>query len=549
MTYKRKKYHHGDTHLKKRWRLRNRKKDLDEIDTDLKEDNAEKLLNQDIDLDLPGAAQHYCLHCARYFIDEHSLNEHFKTKVHKRRLKALELEPYTVEESERAAGHGNFKLPTKRKIETQNINKKSLTDADGDTILEDDIPNKYFNECFEKIDLVREELRKRKCKIDLNKIQNLWSIYQELELVKSNYDREREEISKQLSKLIKSEPDSETTNKLKIQNKLIKDNLRKLKVPLWSAEEAAILEYLKLPNALHSTTPDSVNNVFFTHLSPPRSKKDHLKIAKDLNIMNFKKNENYYLIGDAAIFELGAKFYMNSMLRKSNFVQFSNPDFVKSVVVEGCGLDHTDPDSTFILHHNDDTKLNINNRLHLTGGGSLFSFMAYYTKNILYPKVLPLKVFTMGRQYVPSPSNEDSLFHVSQSSVVELFSATRTAQEMEELFSEMIQLLKLSYSQLGYHFQMSFLSADKLNTWESSRVIVEMYSTSLDSYVEIANISLSGDFISKRLMFTYVDNKQTQFPHIISGTMLNVPKLLACVLEQDEEFELPTQFQVKNWSI
>lgn len=37
MTYKRKKYHHGDTHLKKRWRLRNRKKDLDQIDVDIKE--------------------------------------------------------------------------------------------------------------------------------------------------------------------------------------------------------------------------------------------------------------------------------------------------------------------------------------------------------------------------------------------------------------------------------------------------------------------------------------------------------------------------------
>lgn len=142
MTYKRKKYHSGDTHLKKRWRVRNRKKDLDQIDEDLGEEKAEKLLNQDVDLDLPGAAQHYCLHCARYYIDEKSLNDHFKTKVHKRRLKALELEPYTVEESERAAGHGNFNLPMKRKIVTQNIEKPDLKDQDGDTIIEEISSNK-----------------------------------------------------------------------------------------------------------------------------------------------------------------------------------------------------------------------------------------------------------------------------------------------------------------------------------------------------------------------------------------------------------------------
>lgn len=99
-------------------------------------ENAEKLLNQNVDLDLPGAAQHYCLHCARYFIDDQALSEHFKTKVHKRRLKALELEPYTIEESERAAGFGSFKQAPKRKIITQNT-KTDVVDKDGDMVLED----------------------------------------------------------------------------------------------------------------------------------------------------------------------------------------------------------------------------------------------------------------------------------------------------------------------------------------------------------------------------------------------------------------------------
>lgn len=164
MVYKRKKYHYGDTHLKKQWRTKRRKRDLDEvnnnvnisrlckimktcyfqIDEDLKETNAEKLLNQETDVDKPGQAQFYCIHCARYFINDHALQDHFRTKVrgqvllyyslyniklskltklylqvHKRRMKALELEPYSIEDSERAAGQGNFKLPQKRKITTQ----------------------------------------------------------------------------------------------------------------------------------------------------------------------------------------------------------------------------------------------------------------------------------------------------------------------------------------------------------------------------------------------------------------------------------------------
>ncbi|KAK9872669.1 hypothetical protein WA026_018803 [Henosepilachna vigintioctopunctata] len=77
------------------------------------------LLNQEVDYDKLGYAQHYCVHCARYFINDQALTEHFRTKVHKHRLKALETEPYTIQESETAEGFGSWVEAKKRKIETQ----------------------------------------------------------------------------------------------------------------------------------------------------------------------------------------------------------------------------------------------------------------------------------------------------------------------------------------------------------------------------------------------------------------------------------------------
>lgn len=65
----------------------------------------------------------------RYFINITALHTHFNTKVHKRRLKALELEPYSIEESERAAGKGSYIAPQKRKIETvtrEDLDKKDI---------------------------------------------------------------------------------------------------------------------------------------------------------------------------------------------------------------------------------------------------------------------------------------------------------------------------------------------------------------------------------------------------------------------------------------
>nr|XP_018915926.1 PREDICTED: zinc finger protein 593 homolog isoform X2 [Bemisia tabaci] len=127
---KRKRFHRGDTHLQRKWRTRNRTKDLDEIDSDLQPKKAKELLNQEIDPDQTGCAQHYCIHCGRYFIDDQALAEHCRTKFHKRRLKELETEPYTIEESERAAGVGSYVAPKKRKLD-------SVADLKDGTVLMD----------------------------------------------------------------------------------------------------------------------------------------------------------------------------------------------------------------------------------------------------------------------------------------------------------------------------------------------------------------------------------------------------------------------------
>lgn len=56
--------------------------------------------------DLPGGGAHYCMICARHFVDAPTLDDHFKTKQHKRRLKAVSAAPYTQAEADAGAGMG-----------------------------------------------------------------------------------------------------------------------------------------------------------------------------------------------------------------------------------------------------------------------------------------------------------------------------------------------------------------------------------------------------------------------------------------------------------
>ncbi|NWT72335.1 ZN593 protein, partial [Prunella fulvescens] len=70
-------------------------------------------------------------HPRRYFVDLNSMKEHFKSKVHKKRLKQLREAPYTQEEAERAAGMGSYVPPKKVEVQTQPLEEVTEMETSG----------------------------------------------------------------------------------------------------------------------------------------------------------------------------------------------------------------------------------------------------------------------------------------------------------------------------------------------------------------------------------------------------------------------------------
>ncbi|VDK79215.1 unnamed protein product [Litomosoides sigmodontis] len=81
-------------------------KDIDQIIEGIRSAKQRCSITQSIDfnLELPGDGQFYCIECARYFIDEKSLNSHRSSKVHRRQLKRLREPVYTQHEAEKSVG-------------------------------------------------------------------------------------------------------------------------------------------------------------------------------------------------------------------------------------------------------------------------------------------------------------------------------------------------------------------------------------------------------------------------------------------------------------
>ncbi len=80
-----KKGHTNNTNKLKK--IRRRSRDLDQIFDEIQPGTLEKSVKKltEFDEDLPGLGQYYCVSCAKYFVSKEVLEDHFKTKRHKRR--------------------------------------------------------------------------------------------------------------------------------------------------------------------------------------------------------------------------------------------------------------------------------------------------------------------------------------------------------------------------------------------------------------------------------------------------------------------------------
>lgn len=407
-----------------------------------------------------------------------------------------------------------------------------------------------IEEQMKNIDTLRTNVKNRGCDVDVDGLFKVWKFFSIIDGTKKTLEERRRVLSDTIAELKLNEKDNPIEfEKFRMHIKMIREDMNHIKHALFPIEESLKVGILSLPNIIHPKTPaiDKSEIETFNTRSNETSGESHIKIGVKTDILQYSGPYNYYLKNDAAVFELSAKFYFSDCLRKLGYVQFSNPDFTKSAIVEGCGLNHEDPACVFILHHNEDTKGN-EMRLHLTGGGSLLAFAAYHTRHIVLPSLFPLRYFSLGRQYKPVP--EDSklgLFQVSQSAVAELFSAVRDSDaelnaEIDKMVAEMTEI----YKNIGYHFKTSFRSLKEISPWESLRISFEMYSPNLNEYVEVGHISVSDNYISKRLKFCYKKDGITYYPKIISGTILNVPKLLGCVIENEQQNTLQVPNAFKN---
>ncbi|XP_059612146.1 serine--tRNA synthetase-like protein Slimp [Phlebotomus argentipes] len=352
---------------------------------------------------------------------------------------------------------------------------------------------------------LQDNLMKRKSSVDINKLYSQWKEYESLQERLHSLEEKRTEIANTLKQQYKN-LEKEEIEKLKAEGKNVRNSLTKLKDNSYGFEEEFINIFLQVPNVIHPRVKDEVLHTF---LNKEKSSAPG-KLADDINL---------YTTGNLARFEFVFPNYCQRIFKEKGYEFFSNPDFVRSVIVEAAGVDKN---RLFQVLEEEDNKINL---LHLSGGGTMLSFLSFIARLTVFSTQLPLAFVANGKCYTPKHEQGNS---------VQLFYASGNCAEAEERFNEIMRNLKEIYEKLGNHFRIINVVPEHLDSSEMMRVSLQMHSSSRDAYVEIANVSLHGDYISKRLLFNYKIGKTFMFPHIVTATVVNIAELRKILLEQPE---------------
>ena len=399
----------------------------------------------------------------------------------------------------------------------------------------------------------KRNLEVRGCEMNVESFGESWRYMKELQVQMDSKEEEREQVSRTMRQLKKTDQsDTEATARaadLKSRGKELREQLKEIMKVWWEVEEKAVVSALKIPNSLHPKTPQEEEEYIirsFKTLNQPQGpaaaavKVNH-QSSGDVEFVDHSPTA-YYLKGPLAELELYLQRMFTQGLVSEGFHLVSAPDFVKSLIVDGCGMDFTNGSRVLTLSavQGHGGSLDSGNALHLVGGASLPAMVALLTKSSIQ-SALPLRMVASGRHYDPSDAGGSprvgggGLFSAVQSTCVRALSVldnnSSNADALYEECQHMERIVGDLLTRLDVHFRMCATPGRRLQPWEQYRASFQLYSPSLEQYVQVADVSIVGDYISRRLA---IYGPEGRHPAFVSATVLSAAKLIACLVENGQ---------------
>ena len=394
----------------------------------------------------------------------------------------------------------------------------------------------------ENIELVEENLRKRRSKVSLDKLKALE--HERLNLLKEvEQDRaKKNESSKKIGECMKA-GNKEEAEKIKEEMKAFTESLNKKEEKLTELEEAVNNEILYLPNMLSEDVPDGDDekaNKEIIRWGEPRKFdfeiKDHVDIALGLDILDIERavrmsRTRFSLMkGKGAALE---RALINFMLKKHTS-EHGYTEYIPPMLVNGRTMTGTGQLPKF---EEDLFKTTDDPALYLIPTAEV-PLTNIYREEIIPENMLPLYCTA----YTPCFRSEAGSYgrdmrglirqhQFDKVELVKICAADKSKEEHEKMLKDaesILQALELPY-------RVVVLSSGDIGNAAYKTFDIEVWLPSQNMYREISSVSNCWDYQARRMQMRTRRNGKTELVHTLNGSGIAVGRTWIAILENYQQ--------------
>ncbi len=344
---------------------------------------------------------------------------------------------------------------------------------------------------------------------------------------------EVETLKAQKNKESKEKPDQKSIEKLRKISEKIKDYDKKIK----EIEESLKEKLLALPNIVADDVPSGNkenNQVIKTFGEKPDfTPKDHVQLAEDLDIIDYKRAAKIAGSGfwvyknEGALLEWALLNYFIDFHKKNNYTFLILPYLLNEKSAYTSGHLPKFKDDLFLTQ--DNLYLNATSEMMLAN---------YHRDEILKKEDLPLKYYAYSscfrREKGSYRKEERGMIRGHQFNKIEMFQFT-LPEKSWEAFDELVANAEKLTKDLGLHFQSVLLAAQDASSAMAKTIDIEVWIPSMGIYKEVSSVSNALDYQARRGKVRYKEKGESKFLHTLNGSGLATSRLIPAILEQFQQ--------------
>ncbi len=391
-------------------------------------------------------------------------------------------------------------------------------------------------------EFVKERLKIRNFK-ELSIVNDIIRLDEERRKLTFRFDDTKSKInaaSKEIG-MLKGKGEHEAAEARKKEVETLKTELDPIQDQLAAAEQQVNELLLKLPNLPSEKVPAGKtpedNEVVRTGGSKPElhnAAVPHWELAKKYDLIDFELGNKITGSGFPVYKHKGAKLqraliqYFLEYNTQAGYIEYLPPFMVNEASAYGTGqlpdkegqMYHATEDNFYLIPTAEVPVTNI------------------YRDVILKSSELPIKMtaYTLCFRREAGSYGKDvrGLNRLHQFDKVEIVQIVEPETSYDTLEQMVVHVEKLIQS-LGLHYRILRLCGGDMGFTSALTYDFEVYSAAQDKWLEVSSVSNFESFQTNRMKIRYKDaNGKTQLAHSLNGSSLALPRILACLLENNQ---------------